>query len=57
MLNGRFDHMLDGFTSVSTRGTAVVDYIVTRVEDMNKVKSFNVEICSQISNTDKIDPW
>ena len=50
MLNGRFDPAEDGFTSVSTRGSAVVDYIVTNTEKLDSFCNFKVESCIDIVN-------
>ena len=43
VLNGRFEPQKDGFTSISNKGTAVIEYIVTRIEDMGKIRDFCVE--------------
>ena len=42
VLNGRFDSSCDGYTSVSGRGSAVVDYICVPHDVFQSCKSFNV---------------
>jgi hypothetical protein len=48
ILNGRFNEKEDGFTSISTKGTAVVDYIMCPIHKLDMFKSFTVEPCLQI---------
>ena len=42
MLNGRCDAENDNYTSISTRGKAVVDYICAPHENLDKCESFKV---------------
>ena len=42
VINGRFSPVNDNFTSISTKGSAVVDYFVTNHDNLNYVKSFQV---------------
>ena len=41
-LNGRFDPLKDGFTSVSTKGLAVVDYCLVPLQHFSAFSKFNV---------------
>ena len=50
VINGRVDPLKDGFTSVSTKGKAVVDYIITRHDALHYVRSFSVRNVSDIIN-------
>ena len=47
ILNGRFNHLNGGFTSVSTKGSAVVDYIVVSHGNFNNCHPFYVDSCSR----------
>ena len=48
VLNSTFEPWQDGFTSIPNEGISVVHYIVTRIEDMDKIKDFRVETCTSI---------
>ena len=41
-LNGRFDPLKDGFTSVSTKGLAVVDYCLVTLQHFSAFSKFHV---------------
>ena len=49
MINGRIGR--NNFTSVSTKGRAVVDYIVIPYEDLTIVKDFQVHLMTDMTNT------
>ena len=51
ILNGRYDPEFDCFTSVSTKGSAVVDYICTMKDQLHMFHDFKVESCLDIVNT------
>ena len=42
LLNGRFDESKDGFTSVSTKGLAVVDYFICPSKSIDSFSNFKV---------------
>lgn len=42
ILNGRFEHEMDNFTSISTKGKAVVDYICTPHDTFKRCQSLRV---------------
>jgi len=48
MLNGRITPEFDNYTSVSTRGAAVVDYIMTGQTSLNCCKQMKVELTSDL---------
>ena len=48
ILNGRLNRLNDGFTSVSTKGAAVVDYIAVSYDNFNNCDSFCVDSCTDI---------
>ena len=48
ILNGRGNPYLDGYTSISTKGTAVVDYIIVPIKDYCQFSEFKVETCLDI---------
>jgi exonuclease III len=48
VLNGRFDESNDGCTSVSSKGTAVVDYIICPIDKLDVFENFKVETCIDI---------
>ena len=48
MVNGRGSSDLDNFTSVSTKGRAVVDYCITTWNDLNRLVDFRVFLVSQL---------
>ena len=50
ILNGRLTPLNDGFTSVSSKGAAVVDYIAISQENFTNCESFQVLPCSEIVN-------
>ena len=56
ILNGRFEPQHDGYTSISTKGTAVVDFIATRVDDFSMVSEFKVVSCSDIVQQQRLEP-
>ena len=41
-LNGRFDPLLDGFTSASSKGLAVVDYCLVPIQNFSAFSKFQV---------------
>ena len=43
MLNGRFSPSCDSYTSVSTNGMSVVDYILVPTKSFNSFKNFRVQ--------------
>ena len=47
IINGRFSPLKDNYTSVSTKGTAVVDYFLTRHSNLKNVLDFEVITMSQ----------
>ena len=55
MLNGRGNDNSNNFTCISGRGKSVVDYHITRIDNMNNLKSFEIvtmnDFC-EISNSD-----
>ena len=48
ILNGRLNPLSDGYTSVSTKGSAVVDYIAVCHDNFSNCNSFCVESCTEI---------
>ena len=48
VLNGRFDHTSNAYTSVTTKGNSVVDYFIVPVNDFKCCKCFCVESCTEI---------
>ena len=46
ILTGRLNPLNDGFTSVSTKGSAVVDYIAMSHNNFNNCNSFYVDSCT-----------
>ena len=50
VLNGRFDANMDNYTSVSSRGKAIVDYIITSHEALNTVEYFKVLLARDLIN-------
>ena len=42
IVNGRISPLNDNFTSISNKGTAVVDYFLTRHDDLSRIKHFEV---------------
>ena len=51
ILNGRFDKSKDGFTSVSTKGLAVVDYCICPSRSINSFANF--QVIDPLDTTDK----
>ena len=47
ILNGRLGDP-GGSTSVSAKGTALVDYVITPIQDFHKFRNFKVESCSEV---------
>ena len=47
-LNGRFLPNKDAHTSISTRGTAVVDYLICPIENLHMFSDFEVTSCASI---------
>ena len=56
ILNGRFDAFSDNYTSVSTKGKAVVDYFFTLQSMLDKVKSFRVLTVKEICDSYNLRP-
>ena len=54
ILNGRFDRTKDNFTSVSTRGVAVVDYYITPNTALEQFENFQVHDILDIINSKNI---
>ena len=52
ILNGRFGKDSDSYTSCSSRGTAVVDYIITRHEDFQRIDTLIVQQIADLIDTD-----
>ena len=50
VLNGRIDSSRNDFTSVTSKGKSVVDYIMVPVTDFKCCKRFSVESCTEISS-------
>ena len=50
MLNGRFGESSSDFTSISSKGTAVVDYIAVPINDFSNFVAFEVHSCNEILN-------
>ena len=50
MLNGRFEGSLNYFTSVSTKGSSVVDYSVVPHDDLNLLSDFRVNSTLDLIN-------
>jgi hypothetical protein len=48
MLNGRVTPEFDNYTSVSARGSAVVDYIMTAQTSVNQCKQMKVELTTDL---------
>ena len=48
ILNGRFDPSKDGYTSISTKGTAVVDYLLSPIDNLKMFQTFEVDSCATI---------
>ena len=48
VVNGRTDPVNNDFTSVTTRGTSVVDYMLVPQYILKQCKGFNVTSCSKI---------
>ena len=46
ILNGRFGDMSNHFTSVSYRGSAVVDHCLTSVDNIALIDNFSVLACT-----------
>ena len=42
LVNGRVSPLTDSYTTVSHRGKYVVDYVITRHEDISKIEHFEV---------------
>ena len=42
LLNGRVSPLNDGFSSINTRGEAIVDYMMTPYHNLKQIKSFAV---------------
>jgi len=51
ILNGQFDQTKDNFTSVSTRGVAVVDYYITPNTALEQFENFQVNDILDIINS------
>ncbi len=56
VLNGRFDESKNDFTSVSSKGTAVVDYIITDIKCLSMFNSFEVQSCYELIEQCKLQP-
>ena len=56
VLNGRFKANGDNFTSISTKGSAVVDYIIVPYDNLGYVTNFNVNTISDILQQFDIQP-
>lgn len=54
VLNGRFDPVKDNYTSVSTKGLAVVDYCVVPVHAFSQFSNFTVHDTLHLVNSCKI---
>ena len=54
ILNGRFDRSKDNYTSVSSKGLAVVDYILTPYSTLTSFKNFQVHDILEIINSNGI---
>ena len=54
--NGRIPEGTNDFTSISSKGTAVVDYIVVPQENMVNCYHFNVETMSEIMSKNNLEP-
>ena len=50
MLNGRFNKCDDNFTSISVKGHSIVDYCITKQEQLGYFSDFKVMPTSQIMN-------
>ena len=48
ILNGRFGKESANFTSISTKGTAVVDYIAVSNSEIHKFSEFTIKTCGEI---------
>ena len=48
VLNGRLYPLNDGFTSSSTKGAAVVDYIICPQDNLQNCEYFDVKLCSDV---------
>ena len=51
MLNGRFDNDQDNFTSVSTKGSAVVDYCIVTHSNFSQFSDFRVTSTNDLINS------
>ena len=54
ILNGRFDRSKDNYTSVSSKGLAVVDYILTSYSTLSSFKNFQVHDILEIINSNGV---
>ena len=50
IVNGRITPLHDGFTSISHRGTAVVDFVLTSHDNLNDIESFQVLPVTDLMN-------
>ena len=50
VLNGRCNPELDNFTSISTKGVAVVDYMSVKQESLSQIKQFKVLSMNNVLN-------
>ena len=50
VVNGRISPLHDNFTSISNRGSAVVDYFLTRHEDLKNISDFKVITMSSLAD-------
>ena len=48
VVNGRISPLQDNFTSISNKGTAVVDYFITRQDDLSGINHFEVVTMSSL---------
>ena len=48
VVNGRISPLTDNFTSISSKGTAVVDYFLTRHDDLSRIKHFEVKTMTSL---------
>ena len=55
VLNGRFNSKNDGPTSVSSKGVAVVDYIVCPIDCIQMFDNFTVETCIDVINAHSLN--
>jgi len=56
MLNGRGESKYDNFTSVSSRGKSVVDYIITPYKNLNCCSEFKVKLVSSCLSDFELNP-